>query len=296
MDSSVPPRGVGVVAPALPRRYFEQILLESRSGPSNPLTAMGSSSVCFPVLFLHAFPLDARMWEDQKVFVRESLKTPPDRILAPHHPGFGGVPTVAGGLDAFAAGAVNALDRAGVDRAVVVGLSMGGYVAFRLYACWPQRVAALVLADTRAGRDDEAARARRTEQAARVRREGVGWLGEVLLPSLLGETTRRERPEVVEGVRRMVLGANPEGVAAALEAMRDRPDSTPLLPSISVPVLAVAGEEDTLTPPEEARKIAGRVPRGRFLVLPGAGHLSNLERPDAFNAALAEFLSSLRAP
>lgn len=250
----------------------------------------------FPVLFLHAFPLNGRMWDDQKAFLVEHLGWPPNLVLAPHHPGFGDAPGVEGGLDAFAAKALETLDRAGVDRAVVVGLSMGGYVAFRLYARWPQRVAAMVLADTRPGPDDEVGRARRTEQAARVRREGVGWLPDALLPALLGETTRRDRPEVVERVRRMMLEASPEGVAAALEAMRERPDSTPLLASVSVPVLAVVGEEDTLTPLEEARKIAEGVPVGRLAVLPGAGHLSNLENPHAFGRALAEFLKSLGEP
>jgi 3-oxoadipate enol-lactonase len=151
-------------------------------------------------------------------------------------------------------------------------------------------VAGLVLADTRAGPDDEAARARRTEQAARVRREGVGWIPDAMLGALLGETTRRERPRVVDRVREMILGADPEGVARALEAMRARPDSLPELDGIRVPVLVVVGEEDTLTPPAESHAIAAGVRDGRLVLIPGSGHLSNLEDPASFNRALLDFL------
>jgi 3-oxoadipate enol-lactonase len=182
------------------------------------------------------------------------------------------------------------MDAAGIDRAVVVGLSMGGYVAFRLYSLAAERVAGLVLADTRAVADDEAARAKRTDQAARSRREGVGWLEEDLLPLLVGQTTRDERPEVVAAVRGIMAQADPEGVARALEAMRDRPDSTPNLGEVRVPVLVLVGEEDTLTPVEEARRIAAGVPDVRLSVIRGAGHLANLEAPARFNEDLLRFL------
>lgn len=239
-----------------------------------------------PVVFLHAFPLNGTMWARQL----EALA--PRRTLAPHFPGFGGRPPGEATLDAFARAALADMDAAGIGEAVVVGLSMGGYTAFRLHALAPDRVAALVLADTRAGADDEAGRAKRTDQAARARREGVGWLADALVPALLGETTRRGRADVVEQVRALVAQADAEGVARALEAMRGRPDSTPDLARIRVPVLALVGEEDTLTPPAEAKKIAEGVSDGRLVVLPGAGHLANLEAPEAFDAALREFVGA----
>ena len=237
-----------------------------------------------PILFLHAFPLNANMWARQREAVGAR------RTLAPHFPGFGGQPPGASELDHFAEWVIREMDAAGIPRAVVVALSMGGYVAFRLHALAPGRVAGLVLADTRAGGDDEAGRTKRTDQAARVRREGVGWLGDALLPALLGETTRRERMKVAAAVRGMIDQANPEGVARALEAMRGRPDSSPRLGEIRVPVLVIVGEEDTLTPVGESRRIAEGVPDGRLVVIPGAGHLSNLEDPDSFNEALKSFL------
>lgn len=210
--------------------------------------------------------------------------------LAPDFPGFGGRPPGPRDLEGFADAVLQDMDEAGIDRAALVGLSMGGYVAFRVFERVPERVTALVLADTRVGPDDAAGRARRTEQAARARREGVDWLAETMLPGLLGATTRREDPATVSTVRVMVDEADPEGVARALEAMRARPDSEPLLERIQVPALVLVGEEDTLTPLEEARKIVSGIPNGFLTVISGAGHLSNLEAPEAFNEALLSFL------
>jgi pimeloyl-ACP methyl ester carboxylesterase len=238
-----------------------------------------------PLVLLHAFPLNAEMWARQKAALDGRT------VLAPDLPGFGSSPPGEESLDGFAEQVVLAMDAAGIERAVVAGLSMGGYVALRLWDRWPERVAGLVLADTRAGADSPEAAERREEQASRARNEGVAWLAESMLPNVLGPTTLQERPEVVEHVRRMMEGASAEGVARALLAMRGRPDSTDLLRRIDVPVLAIVGEEDTLTPPAEARLIAESVPDGRLEVLPGAGHLSNLENPEAFEAVLGRFLA-----
>jgi len=238
-----------------------------------------------PVVFLHAFPLNAAMWEGEL----EALGA--RQVLAPNLPGFGGRPPDLPDLDRFAEIVTQDMDAEGISEAVVVGLSMGGYVALRLHARWPERVSGLVLADTRAGPDDEMGRARRTDQAARARRDGIGWMPEGFLPALLGQTTLRERPGVVEAVRGMIAGGDPEGVARALEAMRARPDSTPHLGKIRVPVLALVGEEDTLTPVAESRRIAEGVPDARLVVVPEAGHLSNLEAPAPFREALVSFLA-----
>jgi len=237
-----------------------------------------------PVVFLHAFPLSSAMWRPQHGVVGGRT------VLTPDFPGFGDRTVDTPDLERFARAVLDRMDAAGIGRAILVGLSMGGYVALGFQALWPGRVAGMVLADTKAGSDDPAGRVKRTDQAARVRQEGVAWLAEALLPALLGETTRQTRPEVVAEVRRMAEAADPEGVARALEAMRERPDSTPGLGAIQVPVLALVGEEDTLTPVAEARKIAEGVPDGRLVVIPGAGHLSNLESPKAFNEALTSFL------
>jgi pimeloyl-ACP methyl ester carboxylesterase len=250
--------------------------------PARKVRAMDPTT---PVVFLHAFPLNAAMWEGEL----EALGA--RQVLAPNLPGFGGRPPELPDLGRFAEIVTQDMDAAGISEAVVVGLSMGGYVALRLHALWPERVAGLALADTRAGPDDEAGRAKRTGQAAQARRDGIGWMTEAFLPALLGQTTLRERPGVVDAVRRMIGEGDPEGVARALEAMRARPDSTPHLGEVRVPVLALVGEEDTLTPVAEAKRIAEGASDGRLVVIPGAGHLSNLEAPALFREALLTFLA-----
>lgn len=248
---------------------------------------MTSSS---PVVFLHAFPLDGTMWRAQEE------RLPGDRVvLRPDFPGFGGKPATASSLDEFAEAVIAEMDSAKVEDAVLVGLSMGGYVSFRIMERWPARVRALVLADTRAGADSSEAAEKRTQQAARARKEGVGWLADAMVPALLGDTTLDSRPDVEARVRKIIDRADPEGVARALEAMRDRPNSTALLARIDVPVLAMVGAEDTLTPEAEARTIVEGVPNGELVVIPAAGHISNLEAPEAFDLALDTLLGRVDA-
>jgi 3-oxoadipate enol-lactonase len=237
-----------------------------------------------PVVLLHAFPLSPAMWRSQVAAFAGR------KVLTPGFPGFGGRPPGGTSLDDFADVVIADMDAAGIERAVVVGLSMGGYVAFRLHARRPERVAALVLADTKATADDEVARAKRIDQAERARRDGVGWLVDAMVPVLLGETTLAERPKVEKLVRGMIADADPEGVARALMAMRDRPDSIHQLADIRIPVLAIAGDEDQVTPVAGARQIAEGVADGRLVVIPKAGHLSNLEDERSFNGALMSFL------
>lgn len=234
-----------------------------------------------PIVFLHAFPYGPAMWEGQLGVLRDHPVLAPD-LLGKES------------LEAAAAAVLLAMDDQGWDKAVWVGLSMGGYTAFRLWSLSAERCAGLVLADTRATPDTPEGRATRVEQAARIRREGLGFYPDLLLPSHLGSTTRARRPEVVERVRRLQLAADPEQTARSLESLANRPDSGPLLGQIHVPVLLLVGEEDTITPPTEARQMAHAIPDSRMLILPEAGHLSNLENPKAFNTALLGFLAELR--
>ena len=239
------------------------------------------------ILMLHAFPLNSRMWEPQLDALAASA-----RLLAPDLPGFGlsPAPTTAPSLDDYARQVIAVLDTLAVSRVVVVGLSMGGYLAFRLLTELGPRLAGLVLADTRATPDTEAGAAARHRLAAEVEAGGVDVAANEFLPKLLGVTTPRLRPELLDRVRGIIRENKAAGVAAALRAMAARPDSTPLLARVDCPVLCIAGEEDLLTPPDVARDMARQTPRGRAIVIPGAGHLTNLEAPDAFNRAVTAFL------
>ena len=240
-----------------------------------------------PVVLLHAFPLNRRMWEPQLGPLRQAGFSP----VAPDLPGFGESPLVGPpDLEHYARAVLHTLDQLQIGRAAWVGLSMGGYVLFRVLALAPDRVAAAVLADTRAEPDGPEARARRFDQASRVAASGPQALAEGFVESALGATTRSRRPGVVERVRELVLAARPAGIVHALHAMAARPDSTPLLGSLRVPALVVVGQEDSLTPPGVAKSMAERIPGARWVEIPGAGHLPNLETPEAFNEALLDFL------
>ena len=243
-----------------------------------------------PVVFLHAFPLNRAMWEAQA------------RALAPTHQvvrfdarGFGGTPPGDGLLtmERIADDAVALLDHLGLSRATVCGLSMGGYAAFALVRRHPDRVRALVLADTRTAPDSVEQRRSRSTQADSVRREGPAAIVDGFLQKAVGDTTRKERPEVVAAVREMILATPARGIVDALAGLASRADSGPTLREIAVTTLVVCGAEDALTPPADAEAIHRGVPGSTLAILPGAGHLSAIEDPAAFNAALTAFLATL---
>jgi len=245
-----------------------------------------------PLVLLHAFPLHGGMWEPQAAALEGSR-----RVILPDYPGFGraaGEPVPRGADVGYYAEVLRELlDRLELERVVLGGISMGGYVAFAALRGFPERVSALLLADTNPAPDTDEARRGRDEMSALVAESGLGALPELLVERLLSEHTRRESPETVERVRRMMLESSPEGVVAALGALRDRPDSTPLLGEIQVPALVVGGEDDALSPPETMAAMAGKMPEARHVVLSGAGHLSNLESPEKFSAALSGFLEEV---
>lgn len=228
------------------------------------------------------------MWEPQLALADAGW-----RVIAPDLRGFGDGGTAdppATSLDDYAADVIDLLDALHVHDAVVCGLSMGGYLAFALWRLVPSYMRGLVLADTRSGADSEEAREGRTRMIDLVTARGAEAVADAIVPKLVGDTTTRERPAVVETVRALVLANTPAAIAGALTAMRVRPDSTPLLSGIHVPTLVLVGEEDTITPPSAAEELQHGIGGAQLVRLTGAGHLSSLEAPDAFNAALARFL------
>jgi 3-oxoadipate enol-lactonase len=231
------------------------------------------------LLFIHAFPVDARMWEGQ---------AGGSRTVTPDLPGFGGSPAAEEGVMTMGRGArrcLDTLDQAGLGSAVVCGLSMGGYVAFELWRLAPDRVAGLVLANTRAGADTAEGAAARRALADRLRSEG-----NVLVdspPPLLSEDPPAGLWDTVKG---WIADQPVEAIAAASLGMAERPDSTPDLAAIDVPTLVITSEGDTLIPAEVSAPVAEQIPGARLAVLPKAGHLSNVEDPDGFSALLSEHL------
>ena len=242
-----------------------------------------------PLVLLHAFPLNGRMFEPQMAAFSGGR-----RVVAPDLPGFGRSPRTPAQPDVhyYAEGLLSLLDRLHFGRVVLGGVSMGGYVAFEFMRLFPERVSALVLANTRPEPDPEEMREIRNQMAHSVAREGVEVLVELQMERLLAPDSLQDE-DLVEDVRAMILENSPDGAVAALGAMRERPDSRPLLGEINVPTLVIGGEEDGISSPEVMGAMAAEIPGARHVTIPGTGHLSNLEAPEKFNAALHELLKSM---
>ena len=239
------------------------------------------------LVLIHAFPLDERMWQPQLALAEAGW-----RVIAPHLRGTNGgqpeaaVPT----MDDYAADVIDLLDALHIEDAVIGGLSMGGYVTFALFRHAPRYFRGMVLADTRPQADTPETVEGRKRLLAVVREKGAAAVADEMLPKLLGETTRRERPDIVAYVGDLVRSNPADAIAGAISALMSRPDSTPILSTIHCPTLIIVGEEDTLTPPPLSRDMQRAIGGAELVVVPHAGHLSSIEQPEAFNAALAHFL------
>ena len=242
-----------------------------------------------PVAFIHGFPHNRTLWAPQVSALVDRA-----RCIALDLRGFG--ESSRNGpfaVDQYADDLAMLLRTLGIERAVVAGLSMGGYIAFAFWRRHREMVRALVLADTRAGVDSEETRAKRVALIELARTRGSDAVADGQVIGMIGKSTREKRPALIDDVHRMMASASIEGIRGALEAMLGRADSTPTLPTIDVPTLVVVGAEDVLTPVGEAEILHDAIRGSRLEVIEQAGHVSNLERPAAFNHVLSEFLAAL---
>lgn len=237
------------------------------------------------VVLLHAFPLARSMWRPQIDTLRDAY-----RLIVPDLPGFGDSPLPASStIDGYADALADLLDDKDIHSpAIVGGLSMGGYVALAFARRHSHRLAGLVLADTRAEADDATTRANRDKMIAQARSGPASAILESMLPKLLAA---HASPELAQTVRELGSAQKPATLAAALAALRDRPDATPGLASIRVPTLVIVGQDDVVTPPELARKLASGIPGAKLATIDKAGHLASLEQPGPFNDVLMAFLA-----
>ncbi|MCZ2341018.1 MAG: alpha/beta hydrolase [Bacteroidales bacterium] len=241
-----------------------------------------------PVVLLHAFPQSHEMWIPQITALSDQY-----RIIAPDLPGFGGssLPQEGWTVESAADRIADFLSGIGLTEPVVLGgLSMGGYVALAFARRHPDRLRGLILADTRAEADSPEAHANREAAITLAEAQGTAAVFAGMRPHALGATTHQHRPAVVAEATRIAQAQPAPAVVAAIRALRDRPDASSCLPGLTIPALVIVGDEDTLTPPDVARGLADRLPMAQLVVLPGAGHLSNLETPELFNAAIRSFL------
>jgi pimeloyl-ACP methyl ester carboxylesterase len=242
------------------------------------------------LLFFHAFPLGLSMYDRQAAALEAT-----HRVVRFDARGFGATAPGDGPLtmERIADDGVALLDHLGLGQAVALGCSMGGYVVLALARRHRDRLRGLVLADTRATPDTPEARAGRSLLAEKTLKEGAAAVAAKFLPTLVGPTTTRERPEIVKQVEAAILANPPRGLANALLGLGARADSRPSLREIAVPTLVICGAEDGVTPPADSEAMAAAIPRAELAILERSGHLSNLETPDAFNARLAAFLRGL---
>jgi pimeloyl-ACP methyl ester carboxylesterase len=247
----------------------------------------GSGRVLGTLVLVHAFPLNARMWEPQL-----SLSERGWRIIAPQLRGMDDgkqdPPTTS--MDDYAGDVIDLLDGLHIDEAVIGGLSLGGYVTLALFRHASDYFRGMVLADTRAEADTPEGIEGRKRMLKLVEEKGPAAVADMMIPKLLSDETQRDRADLVEHVRTLILASSTDGIAGAVTAMMKRQDSTALLGSVRCPTLVLVGEHDQLTPPSMARTLHQGIGGADLEEIPGAGHLSNLEQPKAFNLALERFL------
>jgi YbgC/YbaW family acyl-CoA thioester hydrolase len=242
------------------------------------------------VLFIHGYPLDHTVWEHQLAHLDGWLRIAPDL----RGMGQSDAPDLGYSMATYAEDLLALLNTVGVERVVLCGVSMGGYIAFEILRRARERVRGLVLMNTRAEADTPEGRKARDAAAALARDGGAESVAASMLPRLLARSAPIENPALVERVRRMMEATPVAGILGALGALRDRPDSVSLLPTLAdVPTLVVVGEDDQITPRDWAQTLADAIPGGRLAVVPGAGHLTPIECPEAVTALLVDFLAAL---
>lgn len=254
--------------------------------------AYDDHGIGLPVIFLHAFPLNRSMWDLQ---LRTLLDEQRFRLVALDWRGFGasGIDATISTMELLADDVAALMDALGMQQAVLCGLSMGGYVAFAFTRKYPQRLRALILADTRPEADSDEVKASREQVAEIALTQGVEAIANLQVPRLLAASTREQRLEVEVSVRQMIDAATPQGIAAAARGMARRVDSTDMLAQITCPTLVLVGEEDSVTPPNVAQAYAAKIAGAQYIVIPQAGHLSNIEQPHIFTEHIQQFLQTI---
>jgi pimeloyl-ACP methyl ester carboxylesterase len=239
-----------------------------------------------PLILIHGFPLNRRMFAPQL----EGLSAAA-RAITFDVAGVGESEAGSVSMDDIADLTAAILTQQGIDKAVVGGVSMGGYASFAFARRHPQRLLGLILADTRAAPDSDTTKEARRKMARLVEDEGVIPAAARMVPGWFGPSSLQGRPEVVQQARALVEAAPAETIVRMLQALADRPDARPGLSEIKVPTLVISGEEDPMIPPAEMAQWAALIPNSRHVVIPATGHLPNLEDPPAFNRAVADFLA-----
>ena len=244
-----------------------------------------------PVVFIHAFPLNSDLWLLQHEHLQDKL-----RIISYDQPGFGkgGNAEPGATMDDYAAQVIDLLDFLHIEKCIIGGCSMGGYIAMAALKHYKERFTGAIFTNTRAAADGAEAKQKRYDQIEQIKSEGMDFLIEGMTLKLVGSMTKMEKLEIVQQVRNMMHAATPEGTIAALGAMAERPDSTEFLGTLDIPALVIHGEEDEIIPAAEAKAMAESIPDAAFHIVPEAGHLACIEQHVPFNQYVREFVKNIR--
>jgi 3-oxoadipate enol-lactonase len=243
-----------------------------------------------PVILLHGFPFNRTLWNEQV-----SALSPTHRVITPDLRGFGAsdVTDSPATMADMAHDVAALMDSLGIDQATIGGLSMGGYVVLAFYKLFPERVTALILADTRSQADSEEAKVTRAKQATEALSEGMAGIANSMLPKLFTPASVANKPHVVQRVREMMMTTKPAGAAAALMGMAVREDHTETLAQMNVPTLILVGREDPITPMSDSENMHKQITGSQLVIIDNASHVSNVEQVDEFNSHLDSFLSKI---
>jgi 3-oxoadipate enol-lactonase len=255
---------------------------------STPILSHEEKGQGTPIVLLHGFPFDHTIWRQQLDGVTENA-----RVLAPDLPGFGQSAPLSEpdpGMQHYAGRLAQWVGAVGLDRFVLVGHSMGGYIAFAFARQYPHMLSGLGLVCTRPDPDTEQARQGRYALIAAVRERGPQAVVDAMLPRLFAPRTKETNPELVEQVRELMLRQGEEGIVSAIRAMASRPDSTPMLEKIEVPTLVVSGAQDVIIPAELADLMAATIPGARQETIEDAGHLPMMEQPATLSSMLRDLV------
>ena len=252
--------------------------------------ASGKGRGAGTLVLIHGFPLNTTMWEPQLVMAERGWRiiVPALRGFGPGDEATGDPPTTS--IDDYAGDTIDLLDNLHIKDAVICGLSMGGYTVFAMFRHAATYFRGMVLADTRSQGDSPEAVTNRKNMQQLVREKGPGAVADALVPKLLCEATLKGKPDVVAKLQKQITGSSVEAIVGALTALMTRADSTPLLPTLRIPVQIIVGDQDALTPPPLSEQMHRDISGSALAVIPGAGHMSNMEQPAAFNEALGGFL------
>lgn len=244
-----------------------------------------------PIVLLHAFPLSSSMWKPQI----ERLSSKNWRIITPDFPGFGDslLNSDVSKIEDLAQAVADLLSALNIEKAIIGGLSMGGYVALNFARLFPEKVEALILADTSAAADTKEKRESRFELVEDIRKKGSEVLIEKMLPNLISDFTKENNPDLVKHLENTFKEVSADGAIAALFGMAERRDHVEFIKTIDKPTLLIFGENDKVTDLEAAKTLNANISSSELVVIPVVGHYSNLEQPQAFNDAIIDFLDHI---